>query len=52
MARTMPPPPRRHSNPGNFFSPGPQVIWLGLRRMIDFALAWKAFLKNSAETCV
>lgn len=25
--------------------PGPQVIWMGLRRMIDFAIAWKAFEK-------
>jgi hypothetical protein len=23
--------------------PGPQTIWTGLRRMLDFALAWKAF---------
>ncbi len=23
--------------------PGPQMIWLGLQRMRDFALAWKAF---------
>lgn len=25
--------------------PGPQVIWMGLRRMIDFTLAWQAFQK-------
>ncbi len=23
--------------------PGPQTLWMGLRRMLDFALAWKAF---------
>ena len=26
--------------------PGPQVIWMGLRRMLDFALAWQAFQKT------
>ncbi|MGE4001198.1 MAG: IS4 family transposase [Planctomycetaceae bacterium] len=26
--------------------PGPQVIWMGLRRMIDFAIAWIAFQKT------
>lgn len=25
--------------------PGPQVLWTGLRRMIDFAIAWAAFQK-------
>jgi len=25
--------------------PGPQAIWFGLRRLIDFALAWKTFQK-------
>ena len=23
--------------------PSPQVLWTGLRRMIDFAIAWSAF---------
>ena len=23
--------------------PGPQVLWVGIRKMIDFAIAWKAF---------
>ena len=23
--------------------PGPQPIWIGLRRMADFALAWESF---------
>jgi hypothetical protein len=34
--------------------PGPKSIWLGLRRMLDFSLAWLAFgppTKN-AQTCV
>jgi len=31
--------------------PGPQVIWTGIRRMTDFALAWIAFAANQ-ETVV
>ena len=31
--------------------PGPQVLWIGTRRMSDFALAWKAFGPNR-KTCV
>lgn len=31
--------------------PGPQVIWSGLRRMIDFAIAWTAF-GQPRNTCV
>jgi len=23
--------------------PGPQAIWIGIRRMTDFALAWQTF---------
>jgi hypothetical protein len=26
--------------------PGPQVIWTGLKRMLDFSLAWKALMKT------
>jgi hypothetical protein len=29
---------RKHDHP-----PGPQAIWIGIRRMTDFALAWNAF---------
>jgi hypothetical protein len=29
---------RRHDGP-----PGPQSLWVGIRRMTDFALAWKTF---------
>lgn len=29
---------RRHDDP-----PGPQCLWIGIRRMTDFAIAWRAF---------
>ena len=29
---------RSHDRP-----PGPQAIWMGIRRMLDFAIAWQAF---------
>ena len=32
--------------------PGPQVIWVGIRRMIDFATAWLAFGPREDKTCV
>jgi hypothetical protein len=32
--------------------PGPQVIWTGLRRMADFALAWTAFQQVNEPRCV
>jgi hypothetical protein len=32
--------------------PGPQVIWVGIRRMIDFATAWLAFGPHEQTTCV
>ena len=53
------PPPKRPPSLGEFMKllaqlggynnrpseplPGPQVIWMGLRRMLDFTLAWKTF---------
>jgi len=37
-----------HNRP-NEPPPGPQAIWLGLRRMLNFALAWKAFQKMQQE---
>jgi hypothetical protein len=56
------PPPQRPPSLGQFMKllaelggynnrpheppPGPQVIWMALRRMIDFAIAWKAFQKT------
>ena len=30
--------------------PGPQAIWVGIRRMADFALAWRAFGPNEKQT--
>lgn len=44
---------RRHDGP-----PGPQALWTGIRRMTDFALAWRAFgpkpphAKETSDTCV
>jgi len=32
--------------------PGPQVIWVGIRRMTDFAIAWLAFGPTEETTCV
>jgi hypothetical protein len=31
--------------------PGPQVLWIGIRRMTDFAIAWRSFQDNQT-TCV
>ena len=30
--------------------PGPKTMWVGLQRMVDFALAWKAFGQMQSET--
>lgn len=44
---------RRHDGP-----PGPQALWTGIRRLTDFALAWRAFGQNqhgpleTSDTCV
>lgn len=44
---------RRHDDP-----PGPQAIWTGIRRLTDFALAWRAFgppqhdQQTRNDTCV
>ena len=32
--------------------PGPQVLWVSLRRMTDFAAAWLAFGPETGKTCV
>ena len=32
--------------------PGPQPLWIGLRRMTDFATAWLAFGPNDSPSCV
>jgi len=39
---------RKHDGP-----PGPQTLWAGIRRMTDFALAWRAFgPETTRENCV
>lgn len=32
--------------------PGPQPLWVGLRRMLDFATAWLNFGPDAQKTCV
>jgi len=32
--------------------PGPQPVWVGIRRMTDFATAWIAFGPDAEKTCV
>lgn len=32
--------------------PGPQPLWTGIRRMVDFAAAWKTFGPEAPESCV
>lgn len=32
--------------------PGPQPIWIGLRRMADFAQAWQTFGHDAGKSCV
>jgi len=32
--------------------PGPQTVWIGIRRMMDFALAWAAAKNTDGETYV
>ena len=32
--------------------PGPQPVWVGIRRMTDFAIAWLAFGPNAETTYV
>lgn len=31
--------------------PGPQAIWIGVRRMTDFAIAWQTFQKSKRVVC-
>ena len=31
--------------------PGPQALWLGVRRMTDFAIAWQTFQANDGLVC-
>lgn len=32
--------------------PGPQPVWIGVRRMLDFARAWLAFGPDATNSCV
>jgi Transposase DNA-binding/Transposase Tn5 dimerisation domain len=32
--------------------PGPQTMWTGIRRMLDFAIAWRMFGPESSPSCV
>ena len=32
-----------YNNRSSDHPPGPQAIWVGIRRMTDFAIAWTAF---------
>lgn len=32
--------------------PGPQPVWVGIRRMTDLAMAWNAFGPGAQKTCV
>lgn len=32
--------------------PGPQPVWIGIRRMLDFARAWSTFGPDAAKGCV
>ena len=41
-----------YNNRPNEPPPGPQVIWMGLRRMCDFAVAWQIFGPESERTYV
>jgi hypothetical protein len=44
---------RKHDGP-----PGPQALWIGIRRLTDFALAWRSFgpqpdhVSETSDTCV
>lgn len=32
--------------------PGPQPVWIGLRRMLDYAIAWQTFGPTAEKRCV
>ena len=38
-----------YNNRPNEPPPGPQTIWTGLRRMLDFAIAWQAFERTQPK---
>ena len=41
-----------YNNRATEHAPGPQPLWIGLRRMLDFATAWLNFGPDRNETCV
>ena len=41
-----------HNNRANDSAPGPQCIWQGLRRVMDYATAWLTFGPETASRCV
>lgn len=41
-----------YNNRAKELPPGPQPLWIGLRRMLDFSTAWLAFGPETAGTCV
>jgi hypothetical protein len=41
-----------YNNRAKELPPGPQPIWVGVRRMTDFAIAWLAFGPDAQTTCV
>lgn len=41
-----------YNNRAKELPPGPQPLWIGLRRMLDFSTAWLAFGPETAKNCV
>jgi len=41
-----------YNNRAKELPPGPQPIWVGIRRMTDFAIAWLEFGPGVQTTCV
>ena len=41
-----------HNNRATERAAGPQSVWIGLRRTIDFAVAWLAFGPEQSRSCV
>lgn len=41
-----------YNNRATELPPGPQPLWVGLRRMLDFATAWLNFGPEAQKTCV
>lgn len=41
-----------HNGRANDGPPGPQALWIGIRRMTDFAIAWRAFGPKNHATSI